>query len=235
MDSLKRAAAESVGSLIRDGQVLGLGTGSTVYFLIDEVARRMREEGLDVVCIPTSRGTELLARERGISVATLEEHDGIDLAIDGADQVSNTLDLIKGGGAAHTREKIVASLAERFVVIVDEGKLSEKLSLPVPVEVLPFSWKAAARKLEEMGAGVALRQCSGKAGPVITDNGNYVLDADFGVIQDPGALEAEINQIRGVLENGIFPGMTHEVHVGTKNGVKILKAGVTQPGRVPRS
>lgn len=223
MDSLKRAAAESACSLVRDGQVLGLGTGSTVYFLIEELARRIEDDGLDVICVPTSRGTALLAGEKGIPVATLEEYDSLDLAIDGADQVSKSLDMIKGGGAAHTREKIVASLAERFVVIVDEGKLSEKLSLPVPVEVLPFSWKVVAGQLEKMSAATTIRQGSGKAGPVITDNGNYVLDADFGVIEDPEALEAEINLIRGVVENGIFPGMAHEVRVGTENGVKILK------------
>jgi ribose 5-phosphate isomerase A len=209
--------------MIGDGQVIGLGTGSTVRFLIEELSRRIDEEELDVVCVPTSRGTAILAREKGVATASLEEYDALDLAIDGADQVSDKLDLIKGGGAAHTREKIVASLAERFVVIVDEGKLSEKLSLPVPVEVLPFSWKTAARRLEDMNAEVALRQCAGKAGPVITDNGNYILDADFGVITDPEGLESEINHIMGVLENGIFPGMTHEVHVGTENGVKILK------------
>lgn len=223
MDSLKLAAARSACSMIGDGQVIGLGTGSTVRFLIEELSRRIDEEELDVVCVPTSRGTAILAREKGVATASLEEYDALDLAIDGADQVSDKLDLIKGGGAAHTREKIVASLAERFVVIVDEGKLSEKLSLPVPVEVLPFSWKTAARRLEDMNAEVALRQCAGKAGPVITDNGNYILDADFGVITDPEGLESEINHIMGVLENGIFPGMTHEVHVGTENGVKILK------------
>ena len=223
MDSLKRAAAESACSLVKDGYVLGLGTGSTVYFLIDELARRIKEEDLDVVCVPTSRGTAITAREKGITIASLEEYDALDLAIDGADQVSDKLDLIKGGGAAHTREKIVASLSKRFVVIVDEGKLSEKLSLPVPVEVLPFSWKVVARKLEDMDATTVVRQGSGKSGPVITDNGNYVLDADFGIIEDPESLEAEINLIKGVVENGIFPGMAHEVRVGTDNGVKILR------------
>jgi ribose 5-phosphate isomerase A len=222
MDSLKQAVAESACSLVKDGQVLGLGTGSTVYFLLEELARRILEEEIEIVCIPTSKETELLARERGIPVGTLEEHETVSLAIDGADQVSKNLDLIKGGGAAHTREKIVASLAERFVVIVDEGKLSERLSIPVPVEVLPFSWKAVFRKLEKMKAKVALRYGSGKVGPVVTDNGNYVLDADFGVIEYPRRLEASINLINGVVENGVFPGMAQEVHVGTRNGVNIL-------------
>lgn len=223
MKHLKHAAAKSACSLVKDGQVLGLGTGSTMTYLIEELSRRVYEEELEVTCIPTSRGTELLAREKGLPIATLEEHHPIDLAIDGADQVAGNLDLIKGGGAAHTREKIVASLARRFIVIVDEGKLSEKLSLPVPVEVLPFSWKAVAEELREMKGRVELRQGSGKAGPVITDNGNYVLDVAFGVIENPGKLEAEINLIKGVIENGIFPGMAHEVHVGTKNGVKVLR------------
>jgi ribose 5-phosphate isomerase A len=223
MEHLKQAAARSACSLIKDGQILGLGTGSTVAYLIEELSRRVYEEELEVTCIPTSRGTELLAREKGLPLTTLEEHRDIDLAIDGADQVARSLDLIKGAGAAHTREKIVAVLARRFIVIVDEGKLSEKLSLPVPVEVLPFSWKAVAERLGAMKGRAELRQGSGKAGPVITDNGNYILDAAFGVIENPEKLEAEINLIKGVVENGIFPGMAHEVHVGTKNGVKVLR------------
>lgn len=223
MDNLKKAAAESACRLIEDGVVVGLGTGSTVAYLIEELSRRIADNGLNIVCIPTSRGTELLAREKNIPLATLEDYQKVDIAIDGADQVSRSLDLIKGGGAAHTREKIIASLADKFVVIVDERKLSEDLSIPVPIEVLPFSWKAVAQKLEGIGAKPLLRYGLGKAGPVITDNGNYIIDADFGVIKDPEELEDRINIIKGVVENGIFPGMTDEVHVGTKSGVKILE------------
>lgn len=223
MEHLKQAAAQSACSLIKDGQILGLGTGLTVNYLIEELSRRIYKEEFEIACIPTSDGTELLAREKGIPLATIDERRDIDLAIDGADQVARSLDLIKGGGAAHTREKIVAALARRFVVIVDEGKLSEKLSLPVPVEVLPFSWRAAAERLEAMKGRAVLRQGYRKAGPVVTDNGNYILDVDFGVIENPEKLEREINLIKGVIENGIFPGMAHEVHVGTKNGVKVLR------------
>jgi ribose 5-phosphate isomerase A len=221
MRNLKLEAAVSACRLIRDGQVVGLGTGSTVSYLIYELSQRIKEEELKLLGIPTSKGTEALAREAGIPLTTFEEHRNIDITIDGADQVSAKLDLIKGGGAAHTREKIVATQAKRLVIIVDEGKLSEKLNIPVPVEVLPFSWKVTAGLLAAMGGKPSLRGL--KSGPVITDNGNYILDVDFGEIRDPENLESRINSVIGVVENGVFPGMAYEVHVGTANGVKILR------------
>ncbi len=185
MTDLKRKAATSACRLIKDGQVVGLGTGSTVSYLIRELSQRIKEEELELLCIPTSKSTEALAQQRGIPLTTFEEHLDIDIAIDGADQVSAKLDLIKGGGAAHTREKIVATQARRFVIIVDEGKLSEKLNIPVPVEVLPFSWKVCAELLTTLGGKPSLRRSPEKAGPTITDNGNYILDVDFGEIRNP--------------------------------------------------
>lgn len=223
MRDLKHDAAVSASRLIRDGQIVGLGTGSTVSYLIRELSQRIKEEELQLLCIPTSKGTEALAQQVGIPLTTFEEHLDIDIAIDGADQVSEALDLIKGGGAAHTREKIVATQARRFVIIVDESKLSGKLNMPVPVEVLPFSWKITAELLTEKGGKPSLRGSPEKVGPAITDNGNYILDVDFGEIRDPENLEALINSVIGVVENGVFPGMAHEVHVGTANGVKILR------------
>ncbi len=217
----KEMAAKSAVELVKDGQVLGLGTGSTVYYAIMEIGRRIKEEGLEVIGIPTSIATEKLASEHGIPLATLQDYSKIDLDIDGADQVDEKLDLIKGGGGAHFREKLVASCSERFVVIVDEGKLVESLNMPVPVEVFPFAWKPISGWLEEMGGKPKLRMAGSES--FVTDNKNFILDVDFGRIGDPKRLQSEINSIAGVVENGIFTGLTSEVHVGTDDGVKILK------------
>lgn len=222
MRDLKQKAAASACRLVKDGQLVGLGTGSTVSYLIRELSRRIKEEELRLLCIPTSKGTEALAVKMGIPLTTFQEHLDLDIAIDGADQVSRSLDLIKGGGAAHTREKIVAAQARRFVIIIDEDKFSEELDIPVPVEVLPFSWKVTARHLTAIGGKPSLRRNPERAEPILTDNGNCILDVDFNEITNPKSLETEINSIIGVVENGVFPGMVHEVHVGTADGVKIL-------------
>lgn len=218
---LKEVAAASAVSLVRDGQILGLGTGRTVGRALKLLARRIRDEELEIMGVPTSIATEKEARRLGIPLTTLQEHPALDLDIDGADQVSRRLDLIKGGGGAHFREKIVALASKKFYVIIEEGKLAEALDIPVPVEVLPFSWSLTRKWLDAKGADSKLRKVGGK--PVVTDNGNFILDADFGRIEDPKALEAEINSISGVVENGIFADMACEVHVGTKKGPKVLK------------
>lgn len=220
---LKEIAAISAVKLIKDEQVVGLGTGSTVYYVIKEISNRIYEDELKVLCIPTSIKTQLLAIENKIPLTSLYEYQEIDISIDGADEVDKHLNLIKGGGAAHTREKIVASCSKKFVVVVDESKLSENLSKPVPVEALPFSWGVVKERLKYLKGIAELRISKEKAGPVITDNGNFILDVSFGAIRNPKKLEGEINSIIGVIENGIFPGMTSEVHVGTKEGVKILR------------
>ncbi len=212
-------AAISAVKLVKNGQIVGLGTGSTAYFAIKELERRIRDEALDILGIPTSKATEKIAETSGIPLTTLQEHDEIDIDIDGADQVDSRLNLVKGGGGAHLREKVVASNSKRVVIIVDESKLTSRLSYPVPVEVLPFSWMPVKKKLESLGSLPELRM-AGDA-PFLTDNQNYIIDCDFGVIEDPGALEAEINSITGVVENGIFTGLTSEVHVGTQRGIEI--------------
>ncbi len=224
-EELKRIAAESAASLVQDGDVVGLGTGSTAKHVLVALSRRVRQEGVRITGIPTSADTRIFATSLGLKLSTLEEHPEVDIAIDGADQLTEGLELVKGGGGALLREKVVASCAKRFVVVADESKLVERLSMPVPVEVLPFAWKPAERALMGMGARrVSLRTGSGKAGPVVTDNGHYILDADFGEIGEPEALEARINRITGVVENGIFcPEMVSEVHLGTGAGVRVLR------------
>ncbi len=217
----KERAAVSAAALVEDGQIVGLGTGSTVYYVLNELARRIREEELQIIGIPTSVATEKTSRDLGIPLSTLEEYEEVDIDIDGADQVSKECDVIKGGGGAHFREKMVALASKRFVVIVDEGKMSEKLGMPVPVEVLPFSWSHASKRLAKIGGKASLRN-SGESF-FVTDNGNYVLDVHFGIIEEPQKLEADINAVAGVLENGIFSDMASEVHVASENEVRVIK------------
>ncbi|NOZ82266.1 MAG: ribose-5-phosphate isomerase RpiA [Euryarchaeota archaeon] len=224
-EKLKRMAAESAAELVQDGDVVGLGTGSTARHVLMVLQERVKREKLRITGIPTSSDTRILAAKLGLELGTLEEHPELDIAIDGADQLTERLELIKGGGGALFREKVVACCAKRFVVVADESKLCERLSMPVPVEVLPFAWKPVELALRRAGAlEVRLRTGSGKAGPVLTDNGNYILDVDFGRIEQPERLEAEIAKIVGVVECGIFcPALVSEVHLGTRDGVRVLR------------
>ena len=194
-----------------------------MHYALKEIARRIYEDELEVLCIPSSLDTQFLAVESGIPLTSLEEHQSIDIVIDGADEVDRDLNMIKGGGAAHTREKIIAGRARRFVVIVDESKIKKRLSMQVPVEVLPFAWKVVEKELKKLKGISKLRKADNKAGPVITDNGNFILDVDFGEIRNPKKLEGEINAIAGVIENGIFAGMASEVYIGTRKGVVIKR------------
>jgi ribose 5-phosphate isomerase A len=219
----KQAAAESAVTLVEDGMILGLGTGSTAKLAVDALGKRVAG-GLRVTGIPTSEATAAQARSLGIPVSTLDEHPEIDLTIDGADEVEGgTLNLIKGRGGALLREKIVASASKRLAIIVDDSKLVERLGskFAVPVEVVPFGWRATARKLEALGAKAALR--SGADGkPYITDSGNYIVDCTFGRISDPAKLDFELNGIVGVVEHGLFLHMATQVIVAGQGGVKVL-------------
>jgi len=222
-EELKEKAALSAVKLVKDGQVVGIGTGSTTYYAIKGLAERIKTEGLEITCIPTSLQTEQFAKENGLKLSNLNELNEIDVTIDGADKVDEHLNLIKGGGGAHTREKLVASCSKRVIIIVDESKLAKSLDMSVPVEVLPFSWKVSSEGLKEIG-GIPDLRSSGKAeAPFTTDNGNFILDVGFGVIENPPDLERRINSVPGVVENGIFSGIATEVHVGTNEGVDILR------------
>jgi ribose 5-phosphate isomerase A len=217
----KRAAGESAAELVKSGMVVGLGTGSTVAWTIERLGEKVREEGLDFLGVPTSYQAEDLAIASGIKLTTLNRHPIMDLAIDGADQVDFDLYAIKGGGAAHTREKVVACSAKRFVVVTDESKYAEKLSHPVPVEVLPFAARLVERRLRELGGVPVLRYGKMKDGPVITDNGNFVMDVDFGAIVDPAALAERLDRIPGLVEHGIFDNLD-ELHLARADGVEII-------------
>ncbi len=217
----KTLAKQRVGlqaaALVEDGSIVALGTGSTAAFVIEELGRRIRQEGLSIRGIPTSYQAAMLARQYGVPLTTLDDVDHIDIAIDGADEVDPQKNLIKGGGGAHTREKVIDSLAKVFVVVIDQSKLVQHLgeSFPVPVEVLPLAIAPVLRRLTAMGGTPVIRMAVKKDGPVITDQGNLVVDVTFREIPDPAALEAALNNIPGVLENGIFSGVANIILVGS--------------------
>jgi ribose 5-phosphate isomerase A len=218
----KKLAGEAAADLVKSDMVVGLGTGSTVAWTIKRLGERVKEEGLDFYGVPTSYQAENLAVASGIKLTTLNQHPELDLAIDGADQVDANLFVIKGGGAAHTREKVVACSAKKFVIVADESKFVERLNHPVPVEVLPFAARLVEQRLKDMGGVPVLRLGKMKDGPVITDNGNFVTDVDFGIIEDPKALAMKIRIIPGVVEHGIFDNLD-ELYLARANGVEIIE------------
>ena len=222
-DRLKRTAAERAVEFVESGMVLGLGTGTTAAFVIERLAEKVAG-GLSIVAIPTSEHTAARARRLGIPLASFAEHRRIDLAIDGADEVERgSLDLIKGRGGALLREKIVAAASERFIVVVDDEKLVDRLGeqAPVPIEVAQFGWQATAAALRQLGAEPELRQ--GGGGPFVTDGGNFILDSRFGPISDPAATERLINLTVGVIENGLFVGRSSAVIVASEGGVEVMR------------
>jgi ribose 5-phosphate isomerase A len=233
-NQMKQAVAEAAVEQFRDGMIVGLGSGSTAALMIEGLGKRLASGQLkDIVGVTTSFQGEVLAAQLGIPLRSLNAVDRIDLAIDGADEVDPAFQLIKGGGACHVQEKLVAARAERFVVVVDSTKLVERLNLDflLPVEVLPGAWRQVQQQLSAMGGAGELRMAQRKAGPVVTDQGNLVLDVRFdGGIADPVDLERSVNNLPGVLENGLFVNLADEVLVGeVNNGVasvrRLEKAG----------
>jgi ribose 5-phosphate isomerase A len=223
----RRAAGIAAAGLVENGMRVGLGTGSTAAAAIGELGRRVAEEGLRFVGVATSFAAERLGRLQGIDLAVLddprlasESGPRLDLALDGADEVDPALTLIKGRGAAHTRERVVAALAQRFVVLVDSSKLVEQLGTrsPVPVEVLPMAAPSVEHSLRTLGGEPVLREGGGKDGPVVTDQGFWILDARFPGIDDAAGLAEAIRGIPGVLDHGIFVGLASEALVGLPDG-----------------
>lgn len=221
---LKRLAAASAAELVEPGMVVGLGSGSTAELVIHELAARVRA-GTALAGVSTSRRSERLARRLGIPLLAPEEAPCIDLAIDGADEVEReTLHLLKGRGGALVREKLVAAMARRLVIVVDVSKLVDRLGerTPVPVEVVPFAWIEPARELERLGGKPVLRHTP-LGQPYRTDNGNLILDVDFGPLDQPEALAREIKLITGVVDHGLFLGLADTVIVGEPGGVRVLR------------
>ena len=214
---MKQEVGKAAADRVQSGSIVGLGTGSTTAYTIQFLGDRLKSGELkNIIGIPTSFQAEVLAKQYGIPLTTLDAVDHIDIAIDGADEVDPHKNLIKGGGAAHTREKIVDYLADQFIVVVDISKMVERLgsSFPVPVEVIPMAIAPVMRAIEKLGGKPELRMGVRKAGPVITDQGNMVVDVKFDTIDNPSDLEKTLNNIPGVLENGIFVGVTDLVLVG---------------------
>ncbi|MGD8564889.1 MAG: ribose 5-phosphate isomerase A [Candidatus Bathyarchaeota archaeon] len=219
------AALESIKH-VKDEFVIGLGSGSTISYVIKEIGTLVKKEEIHVIAVPTSYQTFRLAIQHGIPITTLAEHTTLNLAIDGADQIDQKINLIKGMGGALTQEKIVAEAAEKLIIVADERKKVKFLgenNHPVPIEVMSFALSLVTKKLEKLGGKPMLRMSKGKVGPVVTDNGNFILDVDFGIIQNPLEKETKLKSIPGVIETGLFIEMADLVYLGEKNGVKELK------------
>lgn len=227
INEAKRKAASAAIKHVKNGFVVGLGSGSTAAYAIEAIGGRVKSEKLDVKGIPTSTQAFLLAVKSGIQITTLEEHPVIDVTIDGVDQVDPELNLIKGMGGALAREKIVAAASSINVIIADESKCVSVLGEAgqvVPVEVLPFAAELVQRRIAGLGGKPVLREGKGKLGPVITDNGNMIVDAGFGEIADVAGLEVRLKMIPGVAETGLFVGLTDVVYVGSTTEVRKLEA-----------
>ena len=224
IQTLKQQAGEYAADFVQSGMIVGLGSGSTAIFATRRIAQRMHSGELsDIVAIPTSLATEAAAIELGIPLTSLAEHPRIDITIDGADEVDPAFNLIKGGGGAHLREKIVAQATTRLIIVVDDSKIVDQLGTAwaVPVEVIPFGWQSQAAYIESLGAAITLRKDGDK--PFHTDQGNVILDSKFGKIADPSALDVTLNARAGIVEHGLFIGMTRDVVVAGADGVKHLQ------------
>jgi ribose 5-phosphate isomerase A len=219
-DDLKRAAAEKALELVQDGMLLGLGSGSTAKFFTQGVGRLV-SGGMKLRCVPTSRATAEMAAELGIPIVQ-DPVGPIDLSVDGADEVDPALNLIKGRGGALFREKLVAEAAKRFIVVVDDSKLVQQLGVgELPVEVLPFLWRTTAERLTALGASLTVR--GGEENPYITDNGNLILNLIVaGGIKDPAGFRDELKRTTGVVEHGLFIGLTDTLIVGGPDGPKVV-------------
>lgn len=224
-EAKKNAALEAVKH-VQDSFIVGLGSGSTTAFAIEALGERIKNEKLRIMGIPSSYQAFQLAVQYGIQVTTLDEHPTIDLTIDGADQITPELNLIKGMGAALAREKIVAAASKINIIIADENKRVKVLgenNQPVPVEVLPFAISLVKRKIVEIGGTPVVREGKGKLGPTITDNGNAIIDAAFGLIENPQELAVKLKMIPGVVETGLFVGLTDIVYVATPSRVEKIE------------
>ncbi len=231
VERAKRNAALEAIKHVENGFVIGLGSGSTAAYAIEELDKKIKREQLSILAVPTSYQALILAVTHGIRITTLYEHPRLDLTIDGADQIDTNLDLIKGMGGALTREKIVASASKRLIIVADENKKVKVLgenNHPVPLEVVPFAAKPVMLKIQKMGGKPVLREAKRKVGPVITDNGNVILDACFGQIEDPSKLATELKTLPGVVETGLFVRMADLAYIGRSSGVEGIKR---QPAR----
>jgi ribose 5-phosphate isomerase A len=225
-EKVKKMAALEAVKHVKDGFIVGLGSGSTAAYAIEQIGKEIARKKLHVLGVPTSYQAFMLAVKRRIPITTLDEHPVLDLTIDGADQVDAHLNLIKGMGGALTREKIVACASKQNIIVADASKKVRVLGengQPVPIEVLPVAVAFVMRRLKEIGGKPIIREGTGKVGPVITDNGNLILDVNFGLLRRPADLARDLKAVSGILETGLFVGMTDIVYVGKSSGVEKLE------------
>jgi ribose 5-phosphate isomerase A len=225
-DAAKRNAAYAAVEHVKDGMVVGLGSGTTTAYAIIAIGELRKHQNLNILGVPSSYQAFELAVQNGIQITTLEEHPILDLNIDGADQIDPQLNLIKGMGAALCREKIVAASAMQNIFIADEKKHVKELGengQPVPIEVVPFAIPLVRARIMKLHGSPLLRETKGKLGPVISDNGNAIMDASFGAISDPVVLERQLKLIPGVVETGLFMGLTDVVYLGGETAVHKLE------------
>lgn len=216
MEELKKIVGEKAAEYVKDGMTVGLGTGSTAHYMILSLGERAKS-GLNISCVATSLASEKTAREVGLKIVDFKDIEKIDIAIDGADEMDPSLNLIKGGGGALLREKIIEDFSEKLIIIADQSKKVDLLgAFKVPVEVVQFAWQLTRKEIEKMGSVTKLREKEGQI--FVTDNGNFILDCDFGLIKDPAALCKDLNRIPGVVENGIFSGMADVALIALNNG-----------------
>jgi len=218
-EDAKKRAAEAAIRNVKDGWVIGLGSGTTVEYAVSALGKRVREEGLKVYIVPSSYQIFYKALEEKLPIVTLDEYPCLELTIDGADEVDKNLNLVKGGGGALTREKIIGYASKRYVIIVDETKLVDNLGFknPIPVEVLPFALPIVLKELKK-SFNVKVREGKGKVGPTVTDNGNFIVDIYCGIVKNPEAFNSKLKSIPGIIETGLFLNMANLVYVGRKDG-----------------
>ena len=224
----KNAAFKAVEDNVKQNMILGIGSGSTVVYAVKAIAEINKNKELNLKCIPTSFQSHQLIVENGLTLVTLDQYPEIDLDIDGADEIDKSLNLIKGGGGCLVQEKIIASSSKRLVIIADYTKKSEVLGENwrngVPIEVIPLAYVPIMKRLEKLGGKPVLRMAQAKAGPVVSDNGNFIIDVDFGKIENPSELNIKLLQIPGVVDSGFFLGMTSKAYIGLNDGkVEILE------------
>jgi len=222
----KTASEKAVIENVKKNMVLGIGSGSTVVYAVKKIAELNKEKNLNLKCIPSSFQSYQLIIDNGLNLVTLNQYPEIDVAIDGADEIDKNLNLIKGGGGCLVQEKIIASNSSKLIIIADfrknSNKLGENWKNGVPIEVIPMAYFPITKKLEKLGGKPILRMAKAKMGPVITDNGNFIIDADFGIIDNPSVLNEKILFIPGVVDTGFFIGMTSKAYIGQKDGSVLI-------------
>jgi len=218
----KNAANKAVEENVKTGMILGIGSGSTVVYAVEKIAEINKAKNMDLKCIPTSFQSRQLIVDNNLTLVSLDQYPVIDLDIDGADEIDASLNLIKGGGGCLVQEKIIASASKKLVIIVDYTKKSEVLGenwhKGVPIEIIPLALTPIMMKLEKLEGKPVLRMAKAKAGPVVSDNGNFIIDVDFGLINNPSELNLKILQIPGVVDSGLFLGMAQTAYIGQKDG-----------------